>query len=53
MGGAASGARPRLSGTAHRNLYKVAANKSGWLGAVEAPDDATAVERTAAEFKAG
>jgi hypothetical protein len=29
----------------------VAAKKSGRLGAVEAPDDATAVEEAAAEFK--
>jgi hypothetical protein len=32
------------------NVYKFA-SKAVWLGAVEAPDEATAIERGAAEFK--
>jgi hypothetical protein len=33
------------------NVYKIAA-KAVWLGTVEAPDEATAAEKAAAEFKA-
>jgi hypothetical protein len=32
------------------NIYKVA-EKATWLGIVEAPDAATAIEKAAAEFK--
>jgi hypothetical protein len=32
------------------SIYKLAA-KAVWLGAVEAPDEATAMEKAAAEFK--
>jgi hypothetical protein len=32
------------------NVYKVA-SKAVWLGEVEAPDEATAIEKAAAEFK--
>jgi hypothetical protein len=31
-------------------IYKIAA-KQTWMGEVEAPDEATAIERAAAEFK--
>jgi hypothetical protein len=32
------------------NIYKLA-SKAVWLGAVEAPDETTAMEKAAAEFK--
>jgi hypothetical protein len=32
------------------NVYKIA-SKAVWLGAVEAPDEATAMEKAATEFK--
>ena len=32
------------------NVYKIA-KKAVWLGTVEAPDDATAIEKAPAEFK--
>jgi hypothetical protein len=32
------------------NVYKIA-SKAVWLGAVEAPDEATAIKKGAAEFK--
>jgi hypothetical protein len=32
------------------SIYKIAA-KQTWLGTVEAPDETTAIERAAAEFK--
>jgi hypothetical protein len=32
------------------NVYKIA-SKAVWLGEVEAPDEATAIEKAAAEFK--
>jgi hypothetical protein len=32
------------------NIYKIA-SKAVWLGAVEAPDEAAAMEKAAAEFR--
>jgi hypothetical protein len=32
------------------NIYKIASN-AVWLGTVEAPDEAAAMEKTSAEFK--
>ena len=32
------------------NIYKIA-NKAVWLGTVEAPEEAIAIEKAAAEFK--
>lgn len=54
--GAASGAwtppppQPESPKPVVWNVYKLA-NKAVWLGAVEAPDEAAAIEKAAAEFK--
>jgi hypothetical protein len=42
--------KPESSKPTTWNIYKIA-SKAVWLGAVEAPDGATAMEKAAAEFK--
>ena len=41
---------PELPKPTSWNIYKIA-KKPVWLGTVEAPDAATAIEKAAAEFK--
>ena len=42
--------KPEPPKSATWNIYKLA-SKAVWLGTVEAPDEATAMERAVAEFK--
>jgi hypothetical protein len=43
--------KPEPSKPTTWKIYKIA-SKGAWLGEVEAPDEATAIEKAAAEFKA-
>jgi hypothetical protein len=42
--------KPELPKPIRWAIYKIAA-KAVWLGAVEAPDEATAIEKAAAEYE--
>jgi hypothetical protein len=42
--------KPEPSKPTTWNIYKIA-SKAVWLGTVEAPDEATAMEKAAAKFK--
>jgi hypothetical protein len=59
IGSAVSAVRPILSGMAKKpeppkligwSIYKIAA-KQTWVGEVDAPDEAAAIEKAAAQFK--